>query len=67
MLEENIPHRPSLNLDEAVQVWLMRGQGLYQSEIAHRLGTNQGRVNEVLKEKKHLGSKLRAVELKDKI
>lgn len=66
MFIEKTPHRPRLNLDEAVQVWLMSEQGMYQSDIAHRLGTNQGRVNEVLKEKKHLGSKDIAMKFESK-
>ncbi len=49
--------KASLTAEEAVQVWLLRWSGMIQSVIAQRFGVNQGRVNEVLKEKKHLGSK----------
>lgn len=45
-----------LTLDDAVQVWLSRWAGEYQHEIAARFGVNQGRVNEVLKGKRHPGS-----------
>ncbi|ANL35316.1 hypothetical protein [Rhizobium phaseoli] len=42
-----------LTLEDAVQVWLHRWSGEYQHEIASRFGVNQGRVNEVLKGKRH--------------
>ncbi|MBX5196573.1 MULTISPECIES: hypothetical protein [unclassified Rhizobium] len=45
-----------LTLDDAVQVWLHSWTGEYQHEIAARFGVNQGRVNEVLKGKRHAGS-----------
>ena len=64
MFIENTPHRPSLSFEDAVQVWLLKWQGLLQSTIAQTMKTNQGRVNEILKERKHLGSKVRALELK---
>lgn len=57
MTEKTFPHNPSLNFEQAVQVWLLHWQGLYQHQIAARLFTNQGRVNEVLKERKHKGSR----------
>ncbi|MFK0331106.1 hypothetical protein ACIQUB_08285 [Rhizobium sp. NPDC090275] len=42
-----------LTLDDAVQVWIRRWAGEYQHEIAASYGVNQGRVNEVLKHKRH--------------
>jgi predicted XRE-type DNA-binding protein len=45
-----------LSFDDAVQVWLRRWNGEYQHEIAASYGVNQGRVNEVLKGKRHFGS-----------
>ena len=56
----NIKSRPSLSFEQAVQVWLLRKEGLIQSVIAQMLSTNQGRVNEVLKERKHKGSRAAA-------
>lgn len=45
-----------LSFDDAVAVWLHRWNGKLQHEIAALFGVNQGRVNEVLKERKHVGS-----------
>ncbi len=45
-----------LTLDDAVQVWLRSWNGEYQHEIAASFGVNQGRVNEVLKNRRHPGS-----------
>jgi hypothetical protein len=49
-----------LTYDDAVDVWLRHWAGEYQHDIAAAYGVNQGRVNEVLKEKRHLGSKATA-------
>lgn len=43
--------------DEAVDVWLRYWSGQVQSDIAADYRINAGRVNEVLTEKKHIGSK----------
>lgn len=58
--------KASLTFDEAVQVWLLREQGWIQSTIAQKFLVNQGRVNEVLKEVKHVGSKVVAEGLRGK-
>lgn len=50
-------HNPSLSFDQAVEVWLLHWDNLYQHQIAAKLFTNQGRVNEVLKLRKHVGSR----------
>jgi hypothetical protein len=42
---------------EAVDVWLRSWGGQLQSEIAADYRINQGRVNEVLTGKTHVGSK----------
>ena len=49
--------KTSFTFDEAVDVWLRYWNGQVQSEIAADYRINAGRVNEVLKEKKHVGSK----------
>jgi predicted XRE-type DNA-binding protein len=46
-----------LTYDDAVDVWLRHWAGEFQHEIAAAYGVNQGRVNEVLKEHLHDGSK----------
>jgi hypothetical protein len=46
-----------LTFDDAVDVWLRHWSGQYQHHIAAHYGVNAGRINEVLKEKKHLGSR----------
>jgi hypothetical protein len=47
----------SLTFDDAVDIWLRHWHGEFQHTIASSYGLNQGRVNEVLKEKLHVGSK----------
>jgi predicted XRE-type DNA-binding protein len=61
MMNDNQKQKGSLTFDEAVQTWLMHWEGLIQSAIAHHFKVNQGRVNEVLKEVKHNGSKSAAM------
>jgi hypothetical protein len=48
-----------LTFDEAVDVWL---PGEYQHHIAAAYGVNSGRINEVLKERTHIGSKQAAAQ-----
>jgi hypothetical protein len=55
-MNDNDKQKAYLTYDEAVLVWILRWQGNYQSTIAHFFKVNQGRVNEVLKYRKHLGS-----------
>ncbi len=52
--------RASLSFEEAVVVWLMRWAGDHSHIIAAKLGTNQGRIAEVLTEKLHIGSREKA-------
>lgn len=54
------PQKSDLTFDEAVEVWLLRKSGLAQHRIAARFGVNPGRVNDVLKERKHIGSRTKA-------
>lgn len=49
--------RTSLNEHEAIAVWLLRWSGDKQHVIAAKLGTNPGRVADVLTGKTHYGSK----------
>lgn len=55
--------RPShrLTFEDAINVWMMAWDGEIQSRIAARFDVNGGRVNEVLKERKHLGSRSEAL------
>jgi hypothetical protein len=46
-----------LTLDDAVDIWLRYWSGEFQHDIAESYGVNQGRINEVLKEHSHPGSK----------
>jgi len=62
----NDNHKTTLTFDEAVQVWLMSWAGHYQHDIAAHFGVNSGRVSEVLKEKKHVGSREAAEKLRKK-
>jgi hypothetical protein len=53
-----------LTYDDAVDVWLRYWAGEYQHDIAAEYRVNQGRVNEVLKERLHPGSKKTAANKK---
>ena len=46
-----------LTFEEAVDIWLRHWNGEFQNRIAASYDCNPGRVNEVLKEKRHVGSK----------
>lgn len=46
-----------LTFDDAVEIWLRHWDGEYQNRIAARFDCNPGRVNEVLKEQRHVGSR----------
>jgi hypothetical protein len=50
-------HKTSLSFEEAVEVWRLRERGYFQHQIAAVYGVNQRCVHEVLREKKHVGSK----------
>lgn len=49
--------KTTFTFDEAVDVWLRHWSGQFQHDIAADYGVNPGRVNEVLKERTHIGSK----------
>jgi len=53
---------PSITYEDAIRIRRWRALGETQHHIAQRLGVNQGRVNEVLKERKHVGSRSAAFE-----
>jgi hypothetical protein len=46
-----------LTFDDAVNIWLRHWRGEFQHKIAADYGVNQGRINDVLKERLHTGSK----------
>lgn len=50
-----------LTFDEAVQVWLLSFEGHFQNRIAAMFDTNPGRVNDVLKGRRHPGSQQEAM------
>ena len=49
------PYR--LAQEDAIMIWLRYWHGEFQHNIAASYGVNPGRVNEVLKERLHRGSK----------
>lgn len=53
-----------LTFEEAVQVWPRFWRGEYQDRIAASFDVNPGRVNEVIKLHKHLGSREAAMGLR---
>lgn len=46
-----------LSFDDAVDIWLRHWNHEFQHRIAADYDVNQGRVNEVLKGKRHVGSR----------
>ena len=52
-----MPHKSSLERAEAVICWQLDALGYHQHEIAAVFKVNQRCVHEVLREKKHLGTK----------
>ena len=50
------PQPYQLTPDDAVDIWLRHWAGEYQHHIAASYGVNPGRVNDVLKGRKHAGS-----------
>lgn len=54
---DNLSPSYRLTFDDAVDVWLRYWGGEFQNRIAAYYDVNPGRVNEVLKERKHLGSR----------
>lgn len=46
-------HTYKLTKEDAVQVWVRHWGGEYQHAIAASFGVNQGRINEVLKGRRH--------------
>jgi hypothetical protein len=46
-----------LTFEDAVVIWLRRFAGEYQHRIAATYDVNPGRVNDVLKERTHVGSR----------
>lgn len=50
-------HKTTLNFAEAVICWQLAALGHHQHEIAAVFKVNQRCVHEVLREKKHVGSK----------
>lgn len=55
--------RPSyrLTFDDAVEIWLRYWEGEFQNRVAAAFDVNPGRVNEVLKERMHAGSRVVAL------
>lgn len=52
------PYRLSYN--DAVNVWLRYWAGEFQHHIAASYGVNPGRISEILKRRKYIGSELEA-------
>lgn len=56
MTNDNMPSY-LLTFEDTVQIWLRHWNGEFQNRIAASLDVNPGRVNEVLKERKFIGSR----------
>lgn len=57
MSNDNNPSTYKLTFEDAIQVWRRYRSGEYQHRIAASFDVNPGRVNEVLKERIHIGSR----------
>lgn len=57
MMNDNDQPSYTLTFEDAVQIWLRHRAGEFQNRIAASFDVNPGRVNEVLKERKHVGSR----------
>lgn len=55
MNQNEPPYR--LTFDDAVDIWRRHWSGQFQHHIAAHYRVNPGRINEVLKEKRHPGSR----------
>jgi hypothetical protein len=55
--KDNNPPSYKLTFEDAIQIWRRYRAGEYQNRIAASFDVNPGRVNEVLKERIHVGSK----------
>jgi predicted XRE-type DNA-binding protein len=53
------PQPPSnhLTFNDAVEVWILHQAGWFQHRIAANFDVNPGRINDVLKERVHVGSR----------
>jgi hypothetical protein len=57
ILQDNTSRKTKFTFEEAVDVWLRRGAGQFQHEIAAAYVISARAVNQVLKEITHVGSK----------
>jgi len=55
------PSTYQLPFDDAVDIWVRHWNGEFQHRIAANYDVNSGRVNEVLKESRHIGSRQAAL------
>lgn len=64
MTNRNNPQPYRLSFEDAVEIWLMHWDGVFQHVIASHFGVNQGRINEVLKGHRHEGSRAVAASIR---
>jgi hypothetical protein len=48
---------PRLTFDDAIEVWKRHFLGESQHHVAQAFAVNQGRISEILKEHRHVGSR----------
>jgi hypothetical protein len=58
------PPTYQLTFDDAVDIWIRHWNGEFQHRIAAAFSVNPGRVNEVLKGTRHVGSREAAMSRK---
>lgn len=56
---------PRLTFEDAVETWLRHSLGESQHHIAQAFGVNPGRVSDILKKRKHIGSREAALGRRD--
>lgn len=57
MANDNNPPSYRLTYEDAIKIWRLHREGKFQNRIAASFDVNPGRINEVLKERTHIGSR----------
>jgi len=57
IMNDNGKPSNALTFDDAVEIWLRSWNGEFQNRIAASFDVNPARVNEVLKERRQVGSR----------
>jgi hypothetical protein len=56
-MRQSQPPSYRLTFDDAVDIWVRYWDGEFQNRIAAAYDVNPGRINEILKERSHVGTR----------